>query len=155
MLNVLLDTNVLLDYLLQRDGFYERAALIIACTELQDYTAWMSASQVTDLFYIASGGRQSGCSKAKEAISHLRTWVRVCPVGEGEIDAALRSQAHDFEDEVVGQAALSIGCDAIVTRDKAFVPPHGVRVVQSEEFFQWLSEEHGITYPAAPGCEIV
>ena len=53
--DVVVDSNVLIDYLKERDGF-ALARKLLVFSEMGDYGLWMSAGQVTDLFYIMTSG---------------------------------------------------------------------------------------------------
>ena len=57
---LLLDTNVVVDYLNEREPFYEKARLLMIGGRVGEFELWVSSSQVTDLVYILSnGGRAS------------------------------------------------------------------------------------------------
>jgi len=51
-MNVLIDTNVILDVLLHREPFHEDAARIITLSENDKINGFVSASAITDIFYI-------------------------------------------------------------------------------------------------------
>jgi predicted nucleic acid-binding protein len=52
-MTVLLDTNVVLDILLNRRPWYNEAALIFGLSEKKLITCFISASSITDIFYLA------------------------------------------------------------------------------------------------------
>ena len=52
MRKVFVDTNVILDVLLQRDAFWQDAMKIFRLAELGELRACVSASSVTDIFYV-------------------------------------------------------------------------------------------------------
>ena len=57
---LLLDTNVVVDYLNECEPFYEKARLLMIGGRVGEFELWISSSQVTDLVYILSnGGRTS------------------------------------------------------------------------------------------------
>ena len=61
---LLLDTNVVVDYLNEREPFYEKARLLMIGGRVGEFELWVSSSQVTDLVYILSNGgrdRDSWC----------------------------------------------------------------------------------------------
>ena len=109
MIRVLVDSNVLVDFLARRGDFYGFARKLMVFAEMGDYELWVSSSQVTDVFYVLSnGGRASCVPAAREALLALRRFVRVCAPGEREVDRALESDWPDFEDVLVYQVATSI-----------------------------------------------
>ena len=53
MIPVLVDSNVIVDFLAERAGFYEEARKLLVFSEFGDYAElWMSSSQITDVHYI-------------------------------------------------------------------------------------------------------
>jgi predicted nucleic acid-binding protein len=52
-MKILIDTNIALDVLLKREPFYEDAAKVILLSEKDIIDAYVSASAVTDIYYIA------------------------------------------------------------------------------------------------------
>ena len=57
---LLLDTNIVIDYLNEREPYYEKARLLMIAGRVGEFDLWMSSSQITDLIYILSeGGAQS------------------------------------------------------------------------------------------------
>ena len=45
---LLLDTNVVVDYLNEREPFYEKARLLMIGGRVGEFELWVSSSQVTD-----------------------------------------------------------------------------------------------------------
>ena len=147
MIPILVDTNVIVDVLAEREGFYDAARKLLAFSEFGDYGLWMSSSQLTDLHYILSnGGRRSEQAAARAAILGVRRFVRVCAPSEREVDLALESAWDDFEDSLVHQAAVSIGARAIITRNAADFTASSIPVFSPAEFFSWLERRHNLHY---------
>ena len=66
-LRVLIDTNVLLDQLLQRDPWYTQAQPFWQAHEAGHIKAYFPASSLTDIYYI--GARQVGRDVARQGIA--------------------------------------------------------------------------------------
>lgn len=144
--DVVVDSNVLIDYLKERDGF-ALARKLLVFSEMGDYGLWMSASQATDLFYImTSGGRKTLSAQVRDMIRCLRKSVGVLPITQREVDLALDSGWEDFEDSVLHQAAVNNGASAIVTRDARGFMRSAIPVLVPEEFFEWMERKNGIAY---------
>ncbi|MGE9911658.1 type II toxin-antitoxin system VapC family toxin [Atopobiaceae bacterium SGI.236] len=145
-MDVVVDSNVLIDYLKERDGF-ALARKLLVFSEMGDYGLWMSASQATDLFYImTSGGRKTLSAQVRDMIRCLRKSVGVLPITQREVDLALDSGWEDFEDSVLHQAAVNNGASAIVTRDARGFVRSAIPVLDPEEFFEWMERKNGIAY---------
>jgi len=65
-MKVLVDTNVALDILLNRSAFYSNSMAVFVLAEQKFITGHISASAVTDIFYISQ--KQLGKNAAQEAI---------------------------------------------------------------------------------------
>jgi predicted nucleic acid-binding protein len=86
MIQVMVDSSVLLDYLMSREPYCEPARKLLVFGDMGDYQLWMSASQVTDVYYLLSGGGEASCAEAaRRSLADLRGLVRICPSGEDEV----------------------------------------------------------------------
>ena len=72
--------------------------------------------------------------------------MRICSVGEREIDEVAVSAWEDPEDALVHQAALSVKADAIVTRNQEDFRRSSIRVFDCDELFSYLEEREGFAY---------
>lgn len=150
-MRLLIDTNVAVDYLHEREGFFCSAKKLMVLGFLHEFELWMSSSQVTDLFFILSdGGRASLVEGVKRDIRNLRQFVRICPLDEAGVDAALESTWRDFEDACVYQAARKIKADAIITRNQRDFDKSSIKVFDCDQLFEYLKEEKGLTYEEIP-----
>lgn len=146
-MKLLVDTNVLLDCMLERQPFAESARLLMLLGELGEFDLFISASQVTDAYYLLTNGGKRGRSEAaKRALLEARKFIRIASVIEREIDAALDSSWDDVEDACVYQAARSIKADAIITRNQKDFEKSSIKVFDCDEFFAWLKKEKQVDY---------
>ena len=147
MLKLLLDTNVVIDFLNQRKPFYESARLLMIAGKVGEFELWISSSQVTDLVYILSnGGKKSMMDEVLAQLRGLRMFINVCAATDREVDSMLATTWSDPEDALLFEMALKIHADAIITRDKELFETDAIKVMNCEEFFSWLKEEQGISY---------
>lgn len=144
---LLVDTNVLIDYLSMREPFYDEARLLMIVGRVGEFELWMTSSQVTDLIYILSdGGKQALMPSVLERLRGLRTFVEVFAVGGMEVDRMLASAWKDPEDALMFESALSLKADAIITRNAKDFESSLVRAMTAREFFNWLRDEKGVDY---------
>lgn len=144
---LLVDTNVLIDYLSMREPFYDEARLLMIVGRVGEFELWMTSSQVTDLIYILSdGGKQSLMPSVLERLRGLHTFVEVFAVGGAEVDRMLASAWKDPEDALMFESALSLKADAIITRNAKDFESSLVRAMTAREFFNWLRDEKGVDY---------
>ena len=120
-MKVLLDTNVLLDFLLEREPFKKDAEELFAAIDSGQIIGFVTATTLTDIFYIARKHTRS-LELAREAVSSTLDTMTICPVNRNVLEAAFASGLTDFEDAVQIYSAIAQNLDAIVTRDaKGFV----------------------------------
>jgi len=115
-MRILIDTNVVLDFLLQREPFFQDAEHLFQVVGNGQVIGYITATTLTDIFYIARRHTQS-LEKARQAVSETLTAMDVCPVDRSVLESALNSNLVDFEDAVQVFSAVTQGLDTIVTRD--------------------------------------
>lgn len=115
-MRVLIDTNIILDFLLQREPFCQDAELLFQEIEAGQIIGYVTATTLTDIFYIARKHTRS-IKQARQAISETLTVMLICPVNRAVLKSAFDSGFVDFEDAVQIFCAVDRGLDAIVTRD--------------------------------------
>ena len=114
-MKVLVDTNVILDVLLDRQPFSEDATRILALVEESKIEGFLCATTVTTVDYLL--GRALTAMKARSALRRLLDIFEVAPVNRPVLEQALRSEISDFEDAVLEQSGRLVAVDAIVTRN--------------------------------------
>lgn len=115
-MKILIDTNIILDVLLKREPFYRDGAKVLNLSERGNINLFVSASAITDIYYIANQTLRNKI-KIKELLSKLLKIVSVASVSEDMIKNALELSWKDFEDSVQYSVALLHGMDGIVTRN--------------------------------------
>jgi predicted nucleic acid-binding protein len=114
-MRVLLDTDVVLDFLLTRQPFGATAQAIWQAHEQGRCTAYVSAITPVNVYYIAR--RLVGVGDAERLLNILLLALPICPVDAAVLTAAQQLGFSDFEDAVQLAAAQSAGLDALVTRN--------------------------------------
>ena len=146
-LKLYLDSNVVIDAVVNRGADHEQAKLTIALGLVGEFDLWTSPAQWTDIFYILSeGGKKSRAEAALATMRELRKSIRLATIGESEIDLAMALDWPDFEDAVAYTAARTVKPLAIVTQNKRDFTRSDLPVFTCEELFEWISREHGVRY---------
>ena len=121
-MHVLSDTNIILDFLLQRELFFLDAEQLFQRIDAGDVVGYVTATTLTDIFYIAR--RQTGSiNLARRSLADILITLVVCPVDRRVIETALTLGVNDFEDAVQIACALAQNLEAIVTRDSGLLHP--------------------------------
>jgi predicted nucleic-acid-binding protein len=135
MIKALIDTNVVLDYAEEREGFYEVAEEVFEQMWCGSFVGFVSSSAVTDIFFFLKKHYKSSETALSLLVTLLDT-LEVLAVDRETIDAAIESGMPDFEDAVQSVAAQDYGIDIVVTRDKAGFSNSGLQVYLPEEFLE-------------------
>ncbi len=128
----MIDTNVILDVYLGQEPFLDASRRILRMCEDGKIQGFVSASAVTDLFYVVRR-RLHSADKAYTALGHVLNIVKVLTVTGEDVNTAFLRRAPDFEDCLMAVCALSGRCDAIVTRNKADFEGLGISLLSPEE----------------------
>ena len=135
-MRVLIDSNVALDHMLQREPFCKSSDKIIDFTS-ETNEVLISASAVTDVFYIARKHFRDK-HKAMTALKKLLQTVKVATVDDADIRRAIALDWADFEDAVQFVASEGAAADCVVTRDKRGYASSTMTVLTPAEFLGYL-----------------
>ena len=136
-MRVMIDTNVFLDVMIRREAFYDSARRILSLCEKGDLQGFVSASSVTDIFYLVRRQLHS-TEQAYQALGAMLKIAKVLPVTNEEVLSAYLQKAPDFEDCLLAVCAISNQCDVIVTRNQKDFRSLGIPAVSPDELLQKL-----------------
>jgi len=133
MKKILLDTNVVLDFTLKREPFYQNAETIMVEVADGKLHGFITASMATDIFYLLQ--KANGKTFALNTFSDLLILIDVLSVYKEDVYSALKLGWTDFEDALQLQVATRNGLNAIVTRNtKDFESASEVKILTPAEF---------------------
>jgi len=130
MKRVLVDANVVLDVLLDREPHAGHSSAVWAAIETGSAEGLLAAHAVTTIHYLIR--KDQGIAKARRTLGAILRVFAVAAVDGTVVQAALRLPQPDFEDAVTSAAAQSAGCDLIVTRDPKGFRDSPVRALTPE-----------------------
>ncbi len=113
-MKVFLDTNIILDLLLQREG-WERSAQILSLQEKGLVRLCVSVLTMVNVAYVYR--KTVGDALAVVNLKYISALMDILPMDAGMMEEAIQAGGRDFEDSFQAIAAASAGCDAIVTRN--------------------------------------
>ncbi|MBM6992302.1 MAG: PIN domain-containing protein [Prevotella sp.] len=133
MMNVFLDTNVIIDILQKREGYQIELNLLQLSSENR---IQLFASSLTFVNCIYILRKYLGYERVFESVKELRQLIHISPMGEIEFDQAFQSISPDAEDTLQYYSALGSECKVIITNNKKHFPQTGeVPVMTASEFF--------------------
>ncbi len=131
-MNVFLDTNVVIDFMGEREGFFEDAAAIFAMIEDKKITVSVSALTIVNCAYILKKAFNSDIMLNK--VEALCQMLDVTPIDRSQLLNAVRLRPCDYEDAVQYLSALPYHPDVIITRDKRGFNDFDILVMTPAEF---------------------
>lgn len=130
-MKVFVDTNVILDVLLKREGYVEAAKVLLAGSQ-NDGTLCTSVLSMANVAYILRKKIQGDALYVE--LGKLSKFIVTVGLSVEDYEQALQLKANDFEDALQYFCALSNGCDTNVTRNKKDFRYSVMRVLSPKEF---------------------
>ena len=131
----MIDTNIILDVLLEREPHYTQSRAVLDLCEDKNIQGFISASSATDIFYLVRKALGSS-DEAYEALGHILNIVKILTVTNDDVNQAFIRRASDFEDCLLATCAKSNGCDGIITRNKKDFLSFDIPLYSPEEIDQ-------------------
>jgi len=134
-MKVFLDTNILLDTLVERSNqvFTDNAITLLGLGENGVIDLYMSALSISTIAYVL---KNMTSVRKKEIIKDLTSIVKVLPVLPEHVDNMLESPMKDVEDALQVQSAKEGLCDLIVTRNESDFKETDILVICPEELLK-------------------
>jgi len=138
-MNVLIDTNVVLDQGLNRMPFDQFAEDVFMLAR-EGLVLQLTSSAVTDIYYIMS--KQTGDLATREYLLHLFGVFDILDVTGADCRTALMLPMADYEDALQAVCARRAKCSYIITRDGQHYGGTPVPAVTPEKFLEEWSAAH-------------
>ena len=135
-MRVLLDNDVVLDFLLIRHPFYAAADEIFVRLQNKEFEAFISTITPINAFYMTR--KEKGKDVAFKAVEGLIKLVEVCRTNKSVLQNAFTLGFTDFKDVVQCASAIAENLDAIVTRNVKDYKNATVKVYSPNEFLHVL-----------------
>ena len=133
-MNVLIDSNVVLDILLKNVGLFTSSMAVFAYAEQKLLTGYVPASAITDIYYISK--KRHGKEIALKSIKNILQVFRPATVTDQHIYKAIDLNWEDFEDSVQFIVGESLAVDYIVTRNIQDFSASSIPVVTPEQLIE-------------------
>lgn len=133
MRKVFIDTNVLVDLLLERDPWADDAAVIFSMADRKEIELLCCSLSFSTAIYLMQRMKYS----RKEIVTKLAIVKSLCTVTTVDgfvLDRVLQSDFPDLEDAMQHYSALAAGAEVIVTRNVKDYAAAGLPVMTPGEF---------------------
>ena len=137
-MNILLDTNIILDIALKRPAFFKPAIQLLQTAQQEHIGIFITATTITDLYYITRKAKNH--TIAINFINHLLQITEVAGVDKSIIRRALQSNITDFEDAIQECAANAYHIPIIITRNEADFKNSTLQIYSAEAFLDYYSQ---------------
>ncbi len=112
---LLIDTNVILDVLMNRSEFVKASAMIWKLCETEQAKGYVSALSFANMMYIMR--RQMTPEQIEDIFHKLKLIFEFADLSSAVLERAVSMKWDDFEDAVQSATAESVHADYIVTRN--------------------------------------
>lgn len=133
-MRVFIDTNILLDVLMESRENNLDSALIFQVADAGHIAAVISTQSVLDAYYVSVEVAKTSLEDFKAALNEILSVAEVVPMDEQAIRAAMGSSNDDFEDAAQIACADAAGCDCIISSDKKMKRNSYLKVYTPNEF---------------------
>ncbi len=133
MKKILLDLNIILDFLNKRNFHHEAATLINLCVE-NKLSGYICAHEVTTLSYFLIK-EQKEKVKVINTITALLDIFHVLPIDESILRNSLISPINDYEDAVIEVSSMKNHIDYIISRNISDFKLSRIPALTPEQFF--------------------
>ncbi len=127
-MKIFLDTNVFLDFALDR-GYADEAEHILNLIESGQFSAYVADITLVNIAYVARKQKESN----KRLLHFITKHFTVVGAENREFEQALAASNKDLEDNLQVVLAEKAMCQIIITNDQTF-PREKIDVISSVEF---------------------
>ena len=137
-MKVFLDTNVVIDFMGERDGFFDDASAISSMISDGSIHASVSSLTIVNCAYILK--KAFGSDVMLEKLDQLCQILDITPIAKEHVQNAISLKPYDYEDAVQYMSALPYHPDLVITRDKKGFNDLDIMVMTPAEFVQKARE---------------
>lgn len=136
-MKALIDTNVILDVLCNREKFVEDSAKIFKLCEVKKIDGYVSALSIPNLVYILR--KELDAEKTEKIIKYLSAIFTITELKVSDLLKAAELGFKDYEDAIQCATAVRIKAECVITRNtKDFVKSSIPVATPSEQINMFL-----------------
>ena len=132
---LLIDTNIVLDWLLERQPFTNSAERIMEYCISGNLRGYLSGHSLLNIFYITR--KEKSVKDRKEILLMLCDWFEIINIDSEMIIIALQNENwQDLEDGLQMQSAIQEKLEYIITRDINGFAHSEIKAILPEDFIK-------------------
>jgi predicted nucleic acid-binding protein len=132
---ILVDTNIILDFLTMRQPYYDEARNIIRMCAEEQVEGYLAFHSLPNIFYILRKSHSE--SDRRKMLKRICLVLKVAGASHEKVCDAIENDTFpDFEDCLQDECAQEIFADYIVTRNVGDFQCSKVKAVTPQEFFK-------------------
>ncbi len=133
MNRVLVDTNIVIDLLAKRAGFYEEGAELFSLSDRKELKLAITSLTFANTNYVLA--RQKSPKEAREILRKFKVLVEIINLDDKIIELALSDEAFtNFEDGLQYYSALENNVAIILTRNKKDFKNSKIPILTAKEY---------------------
>jgi len=138
MQNILIDTDVILDFFLDRKPFSDDAAKILSLCESKQINGFITSVIISNVYYLLR--KTATHVRVIENLKQLIEIVEIVTANKEVILKSLNSNFNDFEDAIQNfSAEISGEVDIIITRNVKDYKNSALAVFTPENYLKFIS----------------
>ena len=132
---VLIDTNIILDYVLNWEPFAQVALECLDRLIIRKAKIWLTASTITDIYYVTRRTLHDAVM-AKSVVAKLLNAFQIAGVDKADCVKALDIDMSDYEDALVSVCAKKVKAEYIITRNTKHFSKSTVPAISPADFLK-------------------
>ena len=139
-MKILIDTNVLIDFTLIRQPFFDAAQRIIKMCDSKIVDGFIAAHSIMNMFFILR--HDYNIAERRKILKEFCNILTVVGIDQDKIIASLENEDFsDVEDCLQTECAKSCGADYIVTRNIKDFENSKVQAITPDEFLKKIDNQ--------------
>ena len=135
-MRALIDTNIILDVLCQRERFFENSSMVFKLCEMKKLDGVISALSIPNLVYIMR--KELDHDAIKTVLQKLSLIFKIEDLKAADLLKAAVMDFKDYEDALQSICAERTNADFIISRNVKDFQNSSVKAVTPEEFLNML-----------------
>jgi len=134
-----IDTNIMLDFLGERQPFYEPIAKLASLADIGKIIMVVSPISFATVNYFLA--KSETPEIAKEKLRKFKIISEICKLDEYTIEKGLNSSFKDFEDSLQYFSAVDSNCEIIITRNGKDFKKSLIPIMTAEEYLNSIRKK--------------